>query len=101
MGAVAPRPKIWQARRLVSEHAFDKLRRIDCSFAEFSAACDEAVVIEEADVAEGVKELVLTLGWKRPLHVVVIVDVMREEDRIVTIYEPDSERWSSDRQRRR
>lgn len=47
------------------------------------------------------KELVLTLGWMRPLHVVVIVDVMREEDRIVTIYEPDSERWSSDRQSRR
>lgn len=30
MVAVDPRPKVWLARRLISEHAFDKLRLIDC-----------------------------------------------------------------------
>lgn len=49
----------------------------------------------------GVKELVLTLAWTRPLQVVVIVDEVRQEDRVVTVYEPDPDRWSSDWRRRR
>jgi hypothetical protein len=40
------------------------------------------------------KELVLVIDWKRPLHVVIIVDGVRGEERIVTVYEPDPERWS-------
>lgn len=32
---IAPHPKIWRHERLLTEHAFDKLRLIDCSFAEF------------------------------------------------------------------
>jgi hypothetical protein len=36
-----------------------------------------------------------------PLHVVVIVDDARAEERIVTIYEPDRNRWSADYRRRR
>ncbi len=63
--------------QLVSEHAFDKLRLIDCLFGEFSAACEAAEVIQETVISEGLKKLVLTLSWKRPLHVVVIVDGIR------------------------
>jgi hypothetical protein len=47
------------------------------------------------------KELVLVISWRRPLHVVVIVDVVRGEERIVTVYEPDPGRWSHDFRRRR
>lgn len=101
VGAIEPRPKVWQARRLVSEHAFDKLRLIDCLFSEFTAACDTAEVIEEVVVSEGLKEVVLTLAWQRPLHVVVIVDEVHQEDRIVTVYEPQPARWSADFRRRR
>lgn len=96
-----PRPKVWQARRLVSEHAFDKLRLIACLFSEFSSACETAEVIEETAVSDGVKELVLAVGWQRPLHVVVIVDEMHQEDRVVTVYEPEPERWSADFRTRR
>ena len=85
----------------MSEHAFDKLRLIDCLFDEFSAACEAAEVIEETDVSEGLMELVLTLAWQRPLHVVVIVDEVHQEDRVVTVYEPGPERWSADFRRRR
>lgn len=53
MGTIERRPKTWQARRLMSEQAFDKLRIIDCLFSEFSAACDGAEVIEETVVSEG------------------------------------------------
>ena len=101
VGANEPRPKAWQARRVVSEHAFDKLRLIDCLFSEFSAACEAAEVIEETVVSEGLKELVLTLAWQRPLHVVVIVDEVHQEDRVVIVYEPDPARWSADFRRRR
>lgn len=96
------RRKVWRHRRLVSEHAFDKLRLLDCTFAEFEVALQTAEVIEEHDLGgEGVKELVLTVDWHRPLHVVVVVDDVRAEERVVTVYEPDPDRWSSDYRRRR
>ena len=42
----------------MSEHAFDKLRLIDCLFREFSAGCESDEVIEENVVSDGLKELV-------------------------------------------
>lgn len=39
--------------------------------------------------------------WSRPLHVVVVVDDPRGEERIVTVYEPDRDRWTPDYRRRR
>jgi hypothetical protein len=47
------------------------------------------------------KELLLVVEWKRPLHVVVLVDELRREERVVTVYEPDPGLWSSDYRRRR
>ena len=44
----------------------------------------------------GVKELLLIVESTRPLHVVVVVDDIRREERIVTLYEPDKDRWSAD-----
>ena len=40
------------------------------------------------------KELVMYLDWSRPLHVVVIVDDVHREERLVTVYEPAPDRWS-------
>jgi hypothetical protein len=54
-----------------------------------------------ADRAGQLKELVLAIDWRRPLHVVVIVDENRGEERIVTVYEPDPERWRQDVRKRR
>jgi hypothetical protein len=100
--AELPRPKLWLHRRLITEHAFDKLRLLDCVFAEFEGALQSAVIIEERDLGdELVKELVLVVDWTRPLHVVVVVDDARGEERVVTVYEPDPERWSDDYRRRR
>ena len=57
-------------------------------------------MIEET-ASEGIrKQLLLVQGWKRPLHVVVVVDDRRGEERVVTIYEPDPEMWSGDYRRR-
>ena len=96
------RPKEWRHGRLISEHAFDKLRLIDCTFAEFDAAIDASEVIEVEEVEPGVvKELVLVTGWRRPLHLVVVVDESRLEERVVTVYEPDLKHWSADYRRRR
>ena len=47
------------------------------------------------------KELLLTIDWKRPRHVVVVVDAARREERIVTVYEPDPVRWTDGYRRRR
>ncbi len=48
-----------------------------------------------------VSELLVVVSWTRPLHVVVVVDDARREERIVTVYEPDPDLWSADYRRRR
>ena len=94
MKSPVPRPKIWRFDRLITEHAFDKLRHIDCTFAEFDAVLARSTVIEETVISEGnVKELILMIDWIRPLHAVVVVDGRREEERIVTVYEPHDDLW--------
>jgi hypothetical protein len=59
------------------------------------------VIEERASSIGESKELVLLLEWQRPLHVVVVVDELRREERILTVYEPDPARWSRDFRRRR
>jgi hypothetical protein len=81
---------------VLTDHVFDKVRSIDMALAEFEVLLDEGEVIEETPIEVGVKELVLIVEWSRPLHVVVVVDDIREEERIVTVYEPDEDRWSPD-----
>ncbi len=90
-----------QARRegngvVLTDHVFDKVRSIDMTLAEFEELLGGGEVIEETPVEEGVKELVLIIEWTRPLHVVVVVDDIRQQERIVTVYEPDKDRWSPD-----
>lgn len=58
-------------------------------------------MIEEREQPGGVVELLLVVDWFRPLHVVVDVDEQRREERVVTVYEPDPDRWSPDYRRRR
>lgn len=100
--APIPRRKVWEYPKWISEHAFDKLRLIDCTFAEFDVALESAEVIEEASLeSEVLKELLLLVDWKRPLHVVLVVDSRSREERIVTVYEPHWEKWSSDYRERR
>lgn len=54
-------------------------------------------VIEEHELSDGgLKELVLYIEWTRPLQVVVIVGEIRREERILTVYEPDTVKWSYD-----
>ena len=99
---LVPRVKVWQHPKLVSEHAFDKLRLLDCTFGEFDIVLQQAEVIEECVTGAGsLKELLLVVEWNRPLHVVVVVDDLRREERVVTVYEPDPGLWSSDYRRRR
>lgn len=81
---------------VLTDHVFDKVRSIDMALAEFEELLGGGQVIEETPVEEGVKELVLIAEWRRPIHVVIVVDDIREEERIVTVYEPDQERWSAD-----
>jgi hypothetical protein len=90
-------------RRLISEHAFDKLRRIDCTLAEFIEALETAELIDEAMVScDSTKVLLLVRAWLRPLHVVVIRDGRRREERIITVYEPARGQWDPEyRERRR
>jgi len=96
-----PRRKVWRHERLITEHVFDKLRTIDCGFAEFAAALELAEVIDERVVADDqTKELLLVIDWIRPLHVVVVVDDRHEEERIVTVYEPEPGRWDDEYRKR-
>lgn len=97
------RVKVFVHPIVLTEHVFDKVRSIDMTLAEFNALLiARGVVIEESVLGVGqVKELVLYIEWSRPLHVVVDVDETRREERIVTVYEPDTVRWTQDFRRRR
>lgn len=97
------RPKEWTYRYVLAEHVFDKVRLIDITLAEFETLLDtSAEVIEETAIdGERLKELVLFVQWRRPLHVVVVVDHVHQEERILTVYEPTSDRWADDYRRRR
>ena len=86
----------------VERAPFDKLRLPRCTFVEFDTALATTEVIEERRLGPAeLKELVLVIDWVRPLHVVVVVDDEHEEERVVTVYEPDPDQWSSDYRRRR
>lgn len=96
------RPKVFVHPIVLTDHVFDKVRSIDMALAEFHVCLLAGEVIEETDLGtSGLKELVLTLEWSRPLHVVVVVDASRGEERIVTVYEPDPARWTDNFRRRR
>jgi hypothetical protein len=97
------RAKVFLHPIVLTEHVFDKVRSIDMTLAEFNTLLTaHGVIIEEAALGTGqVKELVLYVDWTRPLHVVVHVDETRGEERIVTVYEPDTVRWTQDFRRRR
>ncbi|MBK5222219.1 MAG: hypothetical protein JJE52_04955 [Acidimicrobiia bacterium] len=97
------RNKVWRHRRILTEHVFDKLWLLDLTLAEFRVLLDAAAeVIDEAVIADGqLKELVLYLDWSRPLHVVVVVDDIHAEERLITVYEPSTDRWSDDFRTRR
>ena len=52
----------------------------------FEEALETAEVIEETALNAGeLKELLLLVEWVRPLHVVVVVDDVDLEERIVTV----------------
>ncbi len=97
------RPKVWQFPRVLTEHLFDKLWRLDLSLGEFRALLDErSEIVETTEISGGqIKELVLYLGWTRPLHVVVVVDLSHGEERLVTVYEPAADRWDDEFRKRR
>ena len=76
-------------------------RRSDCALAEFKLLLAAAEIIEEVDLEpNGTKEPFLVIDWTRPLHVVVVVDNLRCEERLVTVYQPDAERWTDGHRRR-
>ena len=96
------RRKVFRFPIVLTDHAFDKVRAIDLTLAEFEELLDSGEIIEERVLlSEDLKELVLLLEWTRPLHIVVIVDERRPEERILTVYEPDPARWSPDFRSRR
>jgi hypothetical protein len=78
------------------------VRAVDLTLAEFEALLESGEIIEERLVTQHeLKEVVLLDEWLRPLHVVVIIDERRREERILTVYEPDPVRWSRDFRSRR
>ena len=83
-------------------HVFDKLRALDLVLAEFQQLLGRGDVIAEAeDGSAERREVVLLVEWLRPLHLVIVVDSAREEERLVTVYEPDPSIWTADFRRRR
>jgi len=74
---------------------------IDLVLAEFQELLGRGEVIAEAeDGPAELREIVLLVEWSRPLHVVNVVDSLRQEERLVNVYEPDPSLWTADYRRR-
>lgn len=100
------RPYAQTHPRLLSDHVFDKLRSIGMVLAEFKALLDDPehpieVIAEAQESDSELKELLLVIEWLRPLHVVIVVDDARVQERVVTVYEPHPSEWTADYRRRR
>ncbi len=96
------RQKVVRFPVVLTYHVFEKLRSVDMTLAELELLLGDGEVIEEDHRTDTeLEELVLISEWSRPLHLVVIVDEARSEERIVTVYEPDSALWSPDFRTRR
>jgi Domain of unknown function (DUF4258) len=96
------RAKVVRFPVALTYHVFEKIRAIDMTLAEFEQLLGRGEVIEEHRRTDTqVEELVLISDWSRPLHLVVIVDEAKAEERILTVYEPDPGRWSPDYRTRR
>lgn len=100
------RPYVEAYPRLISDHVFDKLRAIGMVLAEFAELLNDPahpieVIAEAQDSETELKELLLVIEWLRPLHVVIVVDDARCEERVVTVYEPYPSEWTPDFRRRR
>ncbi len=98
-----PRLKVWRYPRVLTEHIFDKLWLLDLTLAEFRGLLDADAEVIEASPAEGsgVKEILLFVDLRLALHVVVVVDDAHHEERLITVYEPSTARWSDDYRSRR
>ena len=97
-----PRRKSFAYPIVLTDHVFDKVRAVDLTFAEFEALLDTGEIVEEHAISgEELKEIVLLLAWTRPLHLVIVVDHRRREERILTLYEPDPDQWTPDYRSRR
>lgn len=90
-------------RRIIRAHVYDKCWQLDITWAEVEQLLDDSDVVEAREDDEGRSKRVRLLeGWKRPLHVVEVVDDEQELVVYVTIYEPDLNHWHPGfRERRR
>lgn len=80
-----------RSRLLFAEHALDRLLDWDVSEGQVEAVLAEGQTIEEYE--DGAR---LVLGWSgpRPLHVVV-AERPAGTSIVVTLYEPDPDRWDA------
>ncbi len=98
----ASRPYVKRFEYVYSLHIFQKLRLIDPGLAEFEQLLGEGEVIEElCDSPEQTRVLILLIEWTRPLHLVVVIDSGRQEERVVTVYEPRPSDWDAQLRRRK
>ncbi len=90
-------------RRLVFRvHALERMSQRGIAPEDVKCVLENDDVIEEyADDSPYPSRLVL--GWHedRPLHIVVADDPESDETIVITVYEPESDKWHSDLRRRK
>lgn len=91
-----------RSRRAPDRQGWVVVSQVLDDVAEFQQVLGQGEVIAEAaDGPSKGREIVLLVEWLRPLHVVIAIDSDQEEERLVTVYEPDPALWTADYRRRR
>ncbi len=89
-------------RLLFSGHAVQRMFERAITDADVRAVITHAEVVSDyPDDTPYPSRLLLGFVRGRPLHVVLSYDQDRDECHVITVYEPDPERWQADFKRRR
>ncbi len=83
-------------------HALQRMAQRGISPADIRHVLEECLVLEEYQDDKPYPSC-LVLGWiaKRPLHVVIAEDAASKETIVITVYEPDTDKWMPGFMRRR
>jgi len=90
-------------RRIIRDHVYDKCWLLDITWAELERLLDDnGEILEETTGDSGRrKQVTLVNGWRRPLHVVLVIDDEARMLVYLTVYEPDLDHWQPGFRKRR
>lgn len=83
-------------------HAYERMSLRNISQNDIRSALKKGEIVEDyPDDYPYPSKLILGFSGQRPIHLVVAVNNKDKEIIVITVYEPDNEKWEKDLRRRK